>query len=286
MAWEAAAPRCHPRRILHARRRRSTLCAQPLTCRCDTLRTGCVTSTVGRYVRFFRRKGLAATVARGAREAVDYLRIQPTIYSKRRFQSPNDLLLFLFSPEARLIRPSQLPVEFERLLSRVSELAPIRVLEIGTNNGGTLFAWTRVAGERSTIISLDLPGGGFGGGYPAWRRHLYRAFALPFQRLHLIEGDSHAPSSIAAVRKILGAEPLDFLLIDGDHTYDGVKLDFENFAPLVRPGGLIAFHDISEHHDPSCDVRRYWLEVSRGKIATELMASPPEGWAGIGVITK
>jgi hypothetical protein len=34
------------------------------------------------------------------------------------------------------------------------------------------------------------------------------------------------------------------LFIDGDHTYEGVRRDFEMYSPLVRKGGIIAFHDI------------------------------------------
>jgi predicted O-methyltransferase YrrM len=36
---------------------------------------------------------------------------------------------------------------------------------------------------------------------------------------------------------------IDFLFIDGDHTYDAVKRDFENYFPKVKHGGLIFFHD-------------------------------------------
>jgi predicted O-methyltransferase YrrM len=39
--------------------------------------------------------------------------------------------------------------------------------------------------------------------------------------------------------------PIAFLLIDADHSYDGVKADFETWAPLVAPGGTIVFHDYS-----------------------------------------
>jgi predicted O-methyltransferase YrrM len=37
---------------------------------------------------------------------------------------------------------------------------------------------------------------------------------------------------------------VDFLFIDADHSYEGVKKDFEMYSPLVRKGGIIAFHDI------------------------------------------
>jgi predicted O-methyltransferase YrrM len=39
------------------------------------------------------------------------------------------------------------------------------------------------------------------------------------------------------------AGPVDILLIDGDHSYKGVKYDFEHWGSLVRAGGLILLHD-------------------------------------------
>lgn len=37
--------------------------------------------------------------------------------------------------------------------------------------------------------------------------------------------------------------PIDLLFIDGDHSYEGVKADWNAFAPHVRPFGFVAFHD-------------------------------------------
>ena len=37
--------------------------------------------------------------------------------------------------------------------------------------------------------------------------------------------------------------PLDFLFIDGDHNYEAVRKDFEDWASLVQPGGFILIHD-------------------------------------------
>ena len=36
---------------------------------------------------------------------------------------------------------------------------------------------------------------------------------------------------------------IDFLLIDGDHSYDAVKKDVINWIPKMRPGGLIIGDD-------------------------------------------
>lgn len=37
--------------------------------------------------------------------------------------------------------------------------------------------------------------------------------------------------------------PIDFLFIDGDHQYEQVIRDFEDWSPHVKKGGFIAFHD-------------------------------------------
>jgi predicted O-methyltransferase YrrM len=39
------------------------------------------------------------------------------------------------------------------------------------------------------------------------------------------------------------SEPIDFLFIDADHSFDGVSRDWADWAPRVRPGGHVALHD-------------------------------------------
>jgi hypothetical protein len=38
---------------------------------------------------------------------------------------------------------------------------------------------------------------------------------------------------------------LDLVFIDGDHSEDAVRADFNIVRDNVRPGGIIAFHDVS-----------------------------------------
>ncbi len=36
---------------------------------------------------------------------------------------------------------------------------------------------------------------------------------------------------------------LDILFIDGDHSYDGVKADWEAYRSFLKPGSIVIFHD-------------------------------------------
>ena len=38
-------------------------------------------------------------------------------------------------------------------------------------------------------------------------------------------------------------DDLDFIFIDGDHSYEGVKADLENWVPKIKPGGVLIGHD-------------------------------------------
>ncbi len=186
----------------------------------------------------------------------------------------------------RSIEPRQNPFEIESLYRAVCELAPTRVLEIGTARGGSLYLWTQAAVPHATIVSVDLPGGDFGGSYPLCRVPFYQAFARPTQSMHLLRLDSHAPATLSRVKQLFAPAPVDFAFIDGDHRYEGVRADFEQYGPLVRPGGLIAFHDILPRPDaPSIQVDRLWNELRTRFESREFVG--PEGSGrriGIGVI--
>jgi hypothetical protein len=181
--------------------------------------------------------------------------------------------------------------EFRRLLEEVARLRPQAMLEIGTAAGGSLFALTQVCASDAHILSIDLPHGRFGGGYQSWKIPLYNAFARRGQRLDLIRADSHDDRTVADVQDRLGGRKLDFLFIDGDHSYEGVKRDLNIYSPLVRSGGLVAFHDIfplapgtgDGLEDPG-DVWRFWAELDvEGK--REFVDPESHGGMGIGVIT-
>jgi predicted O-methyltransferase YrrM len=196
--------------------------------------------------------------------------------------SPETVADFAYSAARKVLAPLQVRSEIVQLLHAVRAERPRYVLEIGTNRGATLFMLTRVVAPDARLISVDLPGGPYGGGYPSWKAHFYRAFALPGQRIECVRANSHDPDTVARVRASLGEHRLDFLFIDGDHSYEGVKTDFGLYRPLVKQGGLIALHDIVP--DPNCGVDRFWNEIKAGFDCKEFIGDPKQGWAGIGLV--
>jgi predicted O-methyltransferase YrrM len=61
------------------------------------------------------------------------------------------------------------------------------------------------------------------------------------------KGFSHSPEILSKVKEL----HIDLLFIDGDHTYQAVWRDFENYHPLVNPGGFIVFDDyLDSLHSP------------------------------------
>jgi predicted O-methyltransferase YrrM len=198
-----------------------------------------------------------------------------------RFQhGAHQIVDFVFSNP--LIRPLQVPSELHRFAEIVGSICPKRVLEIGTFQGGTLCMLARLSAPPATIISIDLPGGKFGGGQSRIRSLLYHAFGKLFQSMHVIRGDSHSEEVSARVKHI--TQSLDVLFIDGDHTYEGVKHDFLSYSPLIRRGGIVAFHDIAEHPEKAGgDVPRFWNALKASHRHEEIIKNPEQGW-GIGVL--
>jgi predicted O-methyltransferase YrrM len=199
-------------------------------------------------------------------------------------EHPPELIACRFNYSNGFLKPFQLQEELACLLEDVRRLDPQTVVEIGTAAGGTLYLWTRLARADALIVSIDLPGGQFGGGYIPLRTPLYRRFARERQTLHLIRADSHAISTRERLTNLLNGPAIDFLFIDADHTYEGIKRDWEMYSPLVRRGGVIAVHDIAANYE-TFEVKKFWDEIKSG-FSWKEYAVDPKGRYGIGVLFK
>lgn len=118
---------------------------------------------------------------------------------------------------------SQDPFELSKLLEMVDRIKPEKILEIGVHRGLSIKAW-RQAFPDAQIVGVD-------------NDFNY----LEFEDFMKVDGDSHDP---ATKEKFSTVGQFDFVFIDGDHTLEGVRKDFEMYGSLCRPGGIIAIHDI------------------------------------------
>jgi predicted O-methyltransferase YrrM len=194
--------------------------------------------------------------------------------------SPKDLVDIAMGSPA--IRPQQITSEFLELANLVKDQQCKCLLEIGTYRGGTLFVFSQIAAANATIISVDMSMTAMGNLYRACQKPLLRRFIRKGQVLFLLRKDSHRPETLAGIKEALQGKKLDFLFIDGDHRYEGVRRDFEMYSPLVRSGGLLAFHDIAQSGE--LEVCKFWDEVKQKYTYKEIIHQSGKGAAGIGVL--
>ncbi len=176
------------------------------------------------------------------------------------------------------VKTLQITSEITALARAVAQLKPKVILEIGTARGGTLLIWSQLASEK--VISCDLRD-------LRVQAPLFRAFPPPGSscRVALLSGNSHDAVFKQRVARELDGEQADFLFIDGDHSETGVADDYRDYREFVRPGGIVAFHDIVERQPlPGNQVYPFWKKVKHGQVTEEFVNDPKQCGFGIGII--
>lgn len=176
----------------------------------------------------------------------------------------------------------QLKDEIKDLASFVQKQKPSVIVEIGTKYGGTFMIWNEISDGLK--ISIDLTDGIHGGVSHDDVVNRDNFFKKKYgENCVFINGNSHDISTYEKLLGILNGKKIDFLFIDGDHTYEGVKSDFNMYNTLVKKGGHIAFHDINDsenHRKRNVYVCQLWQELNYDKIEF----NSNEDWGGIGII--
>lgn len=76
-----------------------------------------------------------------------------------------------------------------------------------------------------------------------------------------------------------------YIYIDGDHSYKGVKLDYSLFYPRLEKNGLMSFHDIvatGELAGGLYGVKKFWQELKN----KEKIIFPFPANSGLGILQK
>jgi cephalosporin hydroxylase len=168
--------------------------------------------------------------------------------------------------------------EIISLAKAVAALKPKNILEIGTARGGTLLIWSSLATGK--VVTCDLV-------HREPQKALFEALPPPGSscQVRLLTGDSHSAPFKARVAQELNGEKVDFLFIDGDHTVAGVEADYLDYREFVRPGGIIAFHDIIEKQPlPDNQVYQFWKVLKAEQPVEEFIDQPDQLGFGIGIV--
>ncbi len=218
-------------------------------------------------------------MTRGIRQAVAKAKFHPEFTAETAVE-------YLFSSNAKDIAPWQYPEELVQLAKEIEIRRPRTVVEIGTASGGTLFLACCLATDDALLVSLDLPDGEFGGGFPNWKGPLYKEFARGHQTVEIIRGNSHSQEVEAQLQNVIGNRKIDYLFLDGDHTYDGVKKDFETYSKFLDEDAIVAFHDIVSDKTvpPNHFVSVYWNEIKQKYSHKEFIRDLRQSKLGLGVL--
>jgi predicted O-methyltransferase YrrM len=206
------------------------------------------------------------------------IRMLPFLPSYRKaiqLAARNSDFALLFRWSQSLFGTIQNPEELSRFLGYLQAERPVRIVEIGVYRGGTAFLFCLLVPSVELYIGIDLF---------VRSRVAFHYLCRDSARLHFIDSVSTDRYARAKLEGILGGQPVDFLFIDGDHSYDGVKSDFEQFRPFVRDGGIVAFHDVNPSPaGHSGGVPEFWARVRPLYDTTEFIDFPGKG-AGVGVL--
>lgn len=210
--------------------------------------------------------------------------------------------------------------EFYRFLNQhyglTKKSEPYNVLEIGTKFGGTFFLWCSMNRSSGLNISIDMNDGGLHGGIDEQKMdERDEMFNEWFENCKFIRGNSHSndigvEAALMIMQEQINRNPsiklcnscdIDFLFIDGDHTYEGVKQDFLDYEPFCKKNSIISFHDIKDtqrHRNRNVWVSRFWNEVTENRNERNICTynnqqyqiaeflDLHEDWGGLGCLIK
>jgi predicted O-methyltransferase YrrM len=132
--------------------------------------------------------------------------------------------------------------EAARLYGVARDVEDGAVVEIGRFKGGSTFLLAASLDGRAALWSYDIhvshDATYTGADLDADLLGALRRYGLD-GNVHLVVGDSRSVEP--------PPEPIRVLFIDGDHSYEGVRADWDHWGGRLEPGGHALFHDAVDH---------------------------------------
>lgn len=125
-----------------------------------------------------------------------------------------------------------------------------RLVEIGVWHGVNTRRIRQKMDAGGTLYAVDpFPVGRFG---VSWQKKIAHREANVVDNGQLVWMESFSDTAFEKFNEVDGG-PIDFIFIDGDHSYEGVQTDWNLWSPLVEPGGVVALHDSRSYEGREID---------------------------------
>lgn len=186
----------------------------------------------------------------------------------------------------------QKPEEFKSLLDFLNVNSKKRIaLEIGSNYGGFAAGLCELYDK---VITIDIK-----------HNSNFDLLKSKYSNYEYIIADSTSNDTLNYLKSL--NIKFDFVFIDGNHSYDGVKSDYLKFKQLLNPDGYLGLHDIvssPENEGNNIFVSKFWNEIKNNYIESHEFISDKatnnystdnsfhsimknqryESWGGIGIV--
>ena len=140
-------------------------------------------------------------------------------------------------------------------------LSPRCAVELGSANGYTFFVFCQaVSLNNASVYAIDTWRGDINTGL--YGEEIYQSVCLNL-KTHFTEVDAHlVRSTFDKAAPDFPDSSVDLLFIDGCHTYDAVKSDYETWRSKMSDRGVMVFHDTAVIAE-NFGVHQFWKEITQ-----------------------
>ena len=165
----------------------------------------------------------------------------------------------------------------------ITNLRPERVLAIGSRHGYV-----------PSILALALKTNGFGtiDFVDANYSDVHHGEQIAYGGVENWHGDAAEKFSCFGLRDVMNVHiqrsseffaqcdaKYGYIYLDGNHSYDGCRYDFEQSVAIAAPGAFIVLHDVCVEQ-PGFGVNRFFLELDESRYHKILIPA----WPGLGIV--
>ena len=163
----------------------------------------------------------------------------------------------------------------------IRNVKPSRVVELGTHLGHSFFSFCQAAKDEKSDIELNA--------IDTWKGDDQSGFYGEdvFEAVKKIKSTCYLEQKVNLIRKTFNGaltsfsdKSIDLLHIDGLHTYEAVKHDFDSWSGKVKDDGIILLHDIVVEKG-DFGVYKLWDEIKKQYKTLEFFHSN-----GLGILFK